>query len=204
MISSCIRTPLFQGMNLPSCKAGSNNRAELLPTSWLPLALSTPYIIYHHLYSLLAAPLSSLRVCGWPNAVESSPTDIQGDLLAHNGPSYYKDQVAGLRSCYLLPSAMSLSCCWISSPVSLLLLLQKQRQYPPPCISRHDTINLIFLSIVSVINALVRDKLLNRGKTESCLWIVWIPNRNRREEKKKTAGVQANQLSLDSRMTFGG
>lgn len=151
------------------------------------IAFSTvnPYIIYYHLYSLLAAPRSHLHVRGWPNAVESSSTDIQGGLFAHSGPSYYKDQVAGLRSCHLLPSTTCLSCCWISSPVSPLLLLQKQRQYSPPCISRHDTINLILLSIVSVINALVRDKLLNRGKTESCLWIVWIPNRICRGRRKR-------------------
>ena len=170
------------------------------------IAFSTvnPYIIHYHLYSLLAAPLSGLHVCGWPNAVESSLTDIQMGLFAHSGPLYYEDQVAGLRS-YLLPSATSLSCCWISFPVSPLLLRQTQCQYSPPCISCHDTINLILLSIVSVVNALVCDKLLNRGKTESCLWIVWIPNRNCREEKKKTAGVQANQLlSLDSRTTFEG
>lgn len=169
------------------------------------IAFSTvnPYIIHYHLYSLLPAPLSTLHVCGWPNAVDSSITDIQGGLLAHSSPSYFKDQVAGLMSLCLLPSAASLSCCWISSYSLSSTVLQTQCWYSPPCISLHYTINLILLSIVSVINALVRDKLLNRGKTVTCLWMVWIPNRNCREEKKKTAGVQANQLlSPDSRMTF--
>lgn len=103
----------------------------------------------------------------------------------------------------LLPSATSLSCCWVSSPFSPVLLLETQHQCSPPCISCRDMINLILLSIVSVMNALVHGKLLKRRGTAGCLWIVWIPNRNCREEKKKIADVQADQLlSLDSRMTF--
>lgn len=107
MISSCIRAPLFQGMNPPSCKAGSNNWAELLPTSWLPLALSThiSYIITSiHCWQ----PLSPVCICvGGPRQLGQASLIIQGGLSAHGGPSYYKDQVAGLRSCYLLPSATS-------------------------------------------------------------------------------------------------
>lgn len=160
-----------------------------------------PYIIHYQLYSA-GSPSALLSLFYmWPNAVGPSLSDSQG-LFAHSGPSSYKDQVAGPRP---LSSATSLSCCWIRPLVSPLLLLQKQCQYSPPCISHHDTINLILLSIVSIINALVHDKLLNRGKTESCLWIVCIPNRNHREEKKKTAVVQANQLlSLVSRTMFEG
>lgn len=191
-------------MNPPCCKAESNKWAELLPTSWLPLALSShiSYIITSiHCWQ----PLSPVCVCVGVQCNWVKPLDIQGGLFAHRGPSYYKDQAAELRSCYLLLSAMSLSCCWISSPVSPLLLLQKQLQHSPLCLSHHDTIHLILLSIVSLINVLVCDKLLNRGKTESCLWIIWIPNRNSREEKKKRAGVQTNQLlSLDTRTRFRG
>lgn len=191
-------------MNPPSCKAEGNKWAESLPTSWLPLVLSThiSYIITSiHCWQ----PLSPVHVCVGTQCSWVKPLDIQGGLFAHSGPSYYKDQVAGLRSCYLLLSAMSLSCCWISCPVSPLLLLQKQLQYSPLSLSHHDTIHLILLSIVFVINVLVHDKLVNRGKTESHLWIVWIPKGNSREEKKMRAGVQANQfLSLDTRTKFRG
>lgn len=60
--SSCISALFFQRMNPPCCKAGSSNWAELLPTPWLPLALST-HISYIITSVPCRQPLSLLCMC---------------------------------------------------------------------------------------------------------------------------------------------
>lgn len=71
-------------MNPHSCKVGSNNWAEFLPTSWLLLVLST-HIIHYHLYSLLAVPqLSSLFcMCVGGLLQLSQPPLIYRDICLH-------------------------------------------------------------------------------------------------------------------------